>query len=117
MMGEVVDRRGNESGVMDDLHRSMIHECEGGSENFMASHDFIDGTFESGNVERASEAETDGDVPGRIAWFETIEIPESLLRAGSGETELGFAQESRRFLSRSGDRSKVAGGIVAQIHD
>ena|SRR5205085_2517432 len=116
MMGEVVDGQGNESGVMDDLHGSMIHECEGGSENFMASHNLIDGTFETRDVERASETETDGDVPGRIAWFETIEIPESLLSAGGGETKLGFAQESRRFLSRSGDRSKVVGGIVAQVH-
>src|SRR2546423_11711627 len=107
MMGEVVDGQGNESGVMDDLHGSMIHECEGGSENFVASHDFIDGTLESRDVERAAETETDGDVPGRVAWFETIEIPESLLGAGGGETELGFAQESRRFLSTSVDRSKV----------
>src|SRR5262249_24353805 len=83
-----------------DVHWLRFHHCEGGTQDFVAAHDFVEALLQDRHIERTTEADADGNVIHGTVGLQLVEKPEPLL--GKGERQVSFSCDRHKGWKQGG---------------
>ncbi len=83
--GKVGDLDGDRGRLADGLHRLAVDLREHRAQRLVPAHDLAERPLQRAQLQRAPQAERDGDVVGGASRLQPVRQPEALLREGEGE--------------------------------
>ncbi len=109
-MPQIYYRQGYPQGGSNDLDGLPLQDLKGGTQGFMAKHNFVERCLKRCQVERTRQAKCCGHIVEAITWEQLVEEPQPLLgKRCWKDKNLCFFRNIEFFFSRGG----VVGKILA----